>query len=173
MKKIKIFGEYNYRTDIKDDYYVDEEKQVERQIEIPDKTISSGYRIETVLETIIESVLVKGDYTLVDEADLVQIGITKKFAFDSDFETWHIVDMTPQEISEADNKRQECQTKAQKHQQIAALKAQLAPLQEDLVQVIAGQIIPNIEDKRAEFRRIHNEIRTLEGKLPRETETII
>lgn len=44
---------------------------------------------------------------------------------------------------------------------------QLQPLNEDLLQVMAGVEIPNIEEKKAEFRRIHGDIRELEGK-PRE-----
>ena len=50
---------------------------------------------------------------------------------------------------------------------IRQLKMQLQPLNEDLLQVMAGVEIPNIEEKKAEFRRIHADIRELEGK-PRE-----
>ena len=47
---------------------------------------------------------------------------------------------------------------------IIQLKMQLQPLNEDLLQVMAGVEIPNIEEKKAEFRRIHGDIRELEGK---------
>ena len=47
---------------------------------------------------------------------------------------------------------------------IRQLKKQLQPLNEDLLQVMAGVEIPNIEEKKAEFRRIHGDIRELEGK---------
>lgn len=47
---------------------------------------------------------------------------------------------------------------------IRRLKMQLQPLNEDLLQVMAGVEIPNIEEKKAEFRRIHGDIRELEGK---------
>lgn len=47
---------------------------------------------------------------------------------------------------------------------IRRLKKQLQPLNEDLLQVMAGVEIPNIEEKKAEFRRIHGDIRELEGK---------
>ncbi len=50
---------------------------------------------------------------------------------------------------------------------ISKLKRQLTSLNEDLLQVMAGVEIPNIEEKKAEFRRIHGDIRELEGK-PRE-----
>ena len=47
---------------------------------------------------------------------------------------------------------------------IRRLKKQLQPLNEDLLQVMAGVEIPNIEERKAEFRRIHGDIRELEGK---------
>lgn len=47
---------------------------------------------------------------------------------------------------------------------IRQLKMQLQPLNEDLLQVMAGVEIPNIEEKKAEFRRIHGDLRELEGK---------
>lgn len=48
---------------------------------------------------------------------------------------------------------------------ITTLKKQLKALNEDLLQVMAGVEIPNIEEKKSEFRRIHGDIRVLEGKL--------
>ena len=50
---------------------------------------------------------------------------------------------------------------------IRRLKKQLQPLNEDLLQAMAGVTIPNLEEKKAEFKRIHGDIRELEGK-PRE-----
>lgn len=50
---------------------------------------------------------------------------------------------------------------------IRQLKMQLQPLNEDLLQAMAGVTIPNLEEKKAEFKRIHGDIRELEGK-PRE-----
>ena len=55
----------------------------------------------------------------------------------------------------------------QRRRDIRRLKKQLQPLNEDLLQVMAGVEIPNIEEKKAEFRRIHGDIREVEGK-PRE-----
>jgi hypothetical protein len=52
----------------------------------------------------------------------------------------------------------------QRRRDIRRLKMQLQPLNEDLLQVMAGVEIPNIEEKKAEFRRIHGDIRELEGK---------
>lgn len=52
----------------------------------------------------------------------------------------------------------------QRRRDIRQLKKQLQPLNEDLLQVMAGVEIPNIEEKKAEFRRIHGDIRELEGK---------
>lgn len=47
---------------------------------------------------------------------------------------------------------------------IRRLKKQLQPLNEDLLQAMAGVTIPNLEEKKAEFKRIHGDIRELEGK---------
>lgn len=55
----------------------------------------------------------------------------------------------------------------ERRRNIAELKNQLKSLNEDLLQVMAGVEIPNIEEKKSEFRRIHGDIRELEGK-PRE-----
>lgn len=44
------------------------------------------------------------------------------------------------------------------------MKMQLQPLNEDLLQAMAGVTIPNLEEKKAEFKRIHGDIRELEGK---------
>ena len=40
----------------------------------------------------------------------------------------------------------------------------LAKLTEDIVQYVAGEDVPNIEERKAEFIRIHNEVRIYEGK---------
>lgn len=45
----------------------------------------------------------------------------------------------------------------------------LAKLTEDIVQSLAGEDVPNIEERKAEFIRIHNEVRAYEGKEARET----
>ena len=43
----------------------------------------------------------------------------------------------------------------------------LAKLTEDIVQYMAGEDVPNIEERKAEFIRIHNEVRAYEGKNAR------
>ena len=50
---------------------------------------------------------------------------------------------------------------------IGEIKRRLRALSEDLVQVLAGEEIPDIEERRAEFVALHNELRVLEGKEPR------
>lgn len=52
----------------------------------------------------------------------------------------------------------------QRRRDIRRLKKQLQPLNEDLLQAMAGVTIPNLEEKKAEFKRIHGDIRELEGK---------
>ncbi len=52
----------------------------------------------------------------------------------------------------------------QRRRDIRRLKKQLQPLNEDLLQAMAGVTIPNLEEKKTEFKRIHGDIRELEGK---------
>lgn len=46
-------------------------------------------------------------------------------------------------------------------------KRMLSKLTEDIVQYVAGEDVPNIEERKAEFIRIHNEVRAYEGKEKR------
>lgn len=46
-------------------------------------------------------------------------------------------------------------------------KRMLSKLTEDIVQYVAGEDVPNIEERKAEFIRIHNEVRVYEGKEKR------
>ena len=46
-------------------------------------------------------------------------------------------------------------------------KAELVKLPEDMVQYVAGEDVPDIEDRKSEFIRIHNEVRAYEGKEAR------
>lgn len=47
------------------------------------------------------------------------------------------------------------------------IKVRLAELSEDFVQVWAGAVIDDIEDRKREFANLHNELRGLLGKTPR------
>ncbi|MEG2450614.1 MAG: hypothetical protein RSB09_02655, partial [Clostridia bacterium] len=51
---------------------------------------------------------------------------------------------------------------------LAKNKARMTQLSQDFVQVTIGEIVPNLADKKAEFIRLHNEVRVIEGKAPRE-----
>lgn len=46
--------------------------------------------------------------------------------------------------------------------------ARLNELTKDFAQVQAGFVIPNIEEKKAEFRELLNKVRIIEGKEPRD-----
>lgn len=48
------------------------------------------------------------------------------------------------------------------------LKLELQKLSEDIIQHICGEDIPDIQDRMSKFIAIHNEVRILEGKEPRE-----
>lgn len=46
-------------------------------------------------------------------------------------------------------------------------KEKLSKISEDIIQYIAGEDVPNIEERKEEFIRIHNEVRVYEGKKVR------
>ena len=54
-----------------------------------------------------------------------------------------------------------------KEMRIREIQQRLVELDQDIVQDIAGEIVPNIEERKAEFITLHNELRTLLGKEPR------
>lgn len=54
---------------------------------------------------------------------------------------------------------------------IAEIQARLTELDHDIVQDIAGEIVPNIEERKAEFVTLHNELRVLLGKEQRLTKS--
>ena len=57
--------------------------------------------------------------------------------------------------------------KWEKEKQIPIKIARLEELSKDIIQVQAGLIVPDIEDKKKEFRTLLNEVRILQNKLPR------
>lgn len=63
--------------------------------------------------------------------------------------------------TESKNKDAEKKEKAKIYEEN---KQMLVKLTEDIVQYVAGEDVPNIEERKAEFIRIHNEVRIYEGK---------
>lgn len=59
-------------------------------------------------------------------------------------------------------------TEINKINQIQQKTIRLAELTKDFAQVQAGLIIDDLEDRKAEFRTLLNEVRVLQGKQPRE-----
>lgn len=51
------------------------------------------------------------------------------------------------------------------------IQQRLVELDQDIVQDIAGEVVPNIEERKAEFVTLHNELRTLLGKEQRLTKS--
>lgn len=94
--------------------------------------------------------------------------LTKKLMFNETLNGLVPYSETPEEKAKREKSQQDFLLK----KQIIALKMQLTPLNEKLLQDAAGQIVPNIEDVRAEFRRVHNELRALEGKEPRQAKGV-
>ena len=55
-----------------------------------------------------------------------------------------------------------------KQQRISEIKPRLEQLSQDLIQAQAGAVFEDLEERKAEFQELHNELRTLLGKEPRE-----
>jgi ferritin-like protein len=55
-----------------------------------------------------------------------------------------------------------------KGREIEELQSRLDDLHKDLVQDLAGEVVPNLKERKKEFVVVHNRIRELQGKLPRE-----
>ena len=55
----------------------------------------------------------------------------------------------------------------QRAARVGEIKRRLRALSEDLVQAMAGEIVPDLDARRAEFVALHNELRRMEGKEPR------
>lgn len=51
------------------------------------------------------------------------------------------------------------------------IQERLNQLSQDIVQAMAGAYFEDLEDRKAEFQTLHNELRVLEGKEPREYNT--
>lgn len=66
--------------------------------------------------------------------------------------------------------REHIVTEEEKKQiRISEISARLTALTQDFVQAECGEIIEDIDARRAEFVTLHNELRTLLGKEPRKT----
>lgn len=59
-----------------------------------------------------------------------------------------------------------------KQTRIAEIQARLTELDHDIIQDIAGEIVPDIETRKIEFIKLHNELRQLLGKELREKKTL-
>lgn len=55
-----------------------------------------------------------------------------------------------------------------KEMRIREIQQRLVELDQDIVQDIAGEVVPNIEERKTEFVTLHNELRVLLGKEQRE-----
>ena len=57
---------------------------------------------------------------------------------------------------------------AKQQQRISEIKPRLEQLSQDLIQAQAGAVFEDLEERKAEFQELHNELRILLGKEPRE-----
>lgn len=54
-----------------------------------------------------------------------------------------------------------------KQNRIYEIESRLIELDQDIIQDIAGEVVPNIEERKLEFIELHNELRQLLGKEQR------
>lgn len=74
-------------------------------------------------------------------------------------------------FSEEEQKQLESeQLKSKNERKLQELKQRLSQLSEDLIQSTAGEIIADIDSRKAEFVKLHNELRVLLGKDERKVE---
>ena len=93
------------------------------------------------------------DMVLVDENVLQDIGITKCF----DVENNCVIDYdNSQELLAKQNEERKVE-----------IRQRLEQLSQDFVQILVGAEFTDIEERKAEFQTLHNELRALEGKEPR------
>lgn len=64
--------------------------------------------------------------------------------------------------------RENAQKELEKQNRSAVIKARLAELSQDFVQVELGGVLIDLEERKVEFRTLHNELRSLLGKPLRE-----
>ena len=57
--------------------------------------------------------------------------------------------------------------KKQQFFRIEEIKTRLSELSNDFMQVELGAVIDDLEDRKAEFKELHNQLRILMGKSPR------
>ena len=62
----------------------------------------------------------------------------------------------------------EMQEQAIKNKRIAEIKPRLEQLSQDLTQAQVGAVFEDLDERKAEFIKLHNELRTLLGKPQRE-----
>lgn len=106
-------------------------------------------KIKILGETDYQIYPITNDMIDLDEETIKQIGKTKCF------KNGEIVDYIPE-----NNEKRELL--------IVDKKNRLTELTKDFVQVQAGLIVPNIEEKKQEFQTLLNEVRVLQGKTERE-----
>lgn len=58
-----------------------------------------------------------------------------------------------------------------KEMRIREIQQRLTELDQDIVQDLVGEVVPNIEERKAEFVTLHNELRALLGKEQRLTKS--
>ena len=70
------------------------------------------------------------------------------------------------------NKYNARKQKETNQQRIIEIQPRLEQLSQDLIQAQAGAVFEDLEERKLEFQKLHNELRVLLGKEPRDYNTI-
>ena len=65
------------------------------------------------------------------------------------------------------SRKEEFSSCIEKEKREEKIKSRLNNLTEDFIQVLCGAVFEDIEERKQEFRTLHNELRVLIGKEPR------
>ena len=106
-------------------------------------------KVKIINRTSYQTYPVTEDMVEIEESVLKEIGKTKQFGNNGE-----IIDYFNEE--------------EKKEMRISEINSRLTALTQDFVQVECGEIIEDIDSRKTEFVSLHNELRILLGKEPRE-----
>lgn len=66
------------------------------------------------------------------------------------------------------SRKEEFSSCIEKEKREEKIKSRLNNLTQDFIQVLCGAVFEDIEERKQEFRTLHNELRVFQGKKPRE-----
>lgn len=117
-------------------------------------------------ETIFDKTLPYQDWFIEENmpSDVQIIEIDDEYYIDCAIDDFDLIDNAYIFNVEKYNERKQ---KEKGFARIAEIKPRLEQLSQDLIQAQAGAVFDDLEERKAEFQELHNELRILLGKEPR------